>query len=438
MTWLLWRQHRSLAFVAGALLGLFALAVLVTGAHMADDYTAATRQCSVGADCILVHLFNGDGAIIDIVHLSVVVPVALGVFVGATLIARETEQATNVLVWTQTVTRRRWLLGKVSTAMAFAAVVSVGTSVLVTWWSGTLNRLNGDRFEGVQFDTQNLTPVAFALFATALGIAMGALVRRSLPAIAATVGAYVAVRLLVALYLRPSYLHATSTVGAASARAGIPPGSWTLSTSIIDPAGHVVTGSLLVPPGCGSVDRGAVEACLGRLGYRTVASFLRAFFDRALRSIEELPLKPLLTTIGVDVMLRPAESSSDRGGKPSSSPPRKLAERVTLGVRTADDPDGVRLTHVLDAGPAQAAGLSAGDVIVAVDGFKASAKNLEKQLARFKAGDKVAVHAFRRDELLQVQIELRASPLDTCALVVSGSDRAAANRRRAWLRGRDT
>ena len=147
--------------------------------------------------------------------------------------------------------------------------------MLVTWWSGTLNHLNGDRFEGgspevMQFDTQNLTPVAFALLAMALGIAMGALFRRSLPAIAATVGGYVAVRLLVALYLRPSYLHATSTVGAASARAGIPPGSWTLSSNLIDPARHAVTGSLLIPPGCGSVDRGAVDACLGRLGYRTV------------------------------------------------------------------------------------------------------------------------------------------------------------------------
>ena len=118
-----------------------------------------------------------------------------------------------MLVWTQTVTRRRWLLGEVVTAMTAAALVSAITSVLVTWWSGTLNHLNGDRFEGVQFDTQNLTPVAFALLAMALGIAMGALFRRSLPAIAATVGGYVAVRLLVALYLRPSYLHATSTVG---------------------------------------------------------------------------------------------------------------------------------------------------------------------------------------------------------------------------------
>ena len=187
----------------------------------------------------------------------------------------------------------------------------------------------------------------------------------------------------------------------------------------------------------GSGPVGVPEDGMEKVAAQIAGSSLRAFFDRALRSTEELPLKPLLATIGVDVLLRPAESSSDRGGKPSSSPPRKLAERVTLGARTADDPDGVRLTHVLDAGAAQAAGLSAGDVIVAIDGLKASAKNLEKQLAHFKPGDRIPLHAFRRDELLQVQIELRASPLDTCTLVVSGADRAAANRRRAWLQGRD-
>ena len=175
--------------------------------------TAATRQCSAGADCILVHLFNGDGAIIDIVHLSVVVPVALGVFLGAPLIARETEQATNVLVWTQTVTRRRWLLGKVATAMASppwssAAHLRAGDVVVGNAQPPERRPLRGRAVRHPEPDPGRRSRCS----PTALGIAMGALFRRSLPAIAATVGGYVAVRLLVALYLRPSYLHATSTV----------------------------------------------------------------------------------------------------------------------------------------------------------------------------------------------------------------------------------
>ncbi len=105
-------------------------------------------------------------------------------------------------------------------------------------------------------------------------------------------------------------------------------------------------------------------------------------------------------------------------------------------MRATEDPAGARLTHVLDAGAAQAAGLSAGDVVVAVDGLKVGAKNLDQRLARYKPGNVATLHAFRRDELLEIEVELRASPLDTCTLAVIAADRTAANRRRAWLQGK--
>ena len=115
-------------------------------------------------------------------------------------------------------------------------------------------------------------------------------------------------------------------------------------------------------------------------------------------------------------------------------PSAQLAQRVTLGARTAEDPGGARLTHVLDGGAAQAAGLAAGDVVIAIDGLKVGAKNLDKRLAAFKPGDVVPVHAFRRDELLRLEVDLRAQAADTCTLAIV-ADRAAANRRKAWLHG---
>ena len=158
---------------------------------------------------------------------------------------------------------------------------------------------------------------------------------------------------------------------------------------------------------------------------------LRSFFDRALRSTEELPLKQTLAAVGVQMHLRQAESSSDKGGKPSLTP----ATRVSLGVRTADDPAGVKLTHVLEAGAAQAAGLSGGDVIVAIDALKLNAKALDQRMSRYRPGNVLSVHAFRGDELHQFKVELQSAPQDTCWLTISGPDRAAANRRRAWLSG---
>jgi hypothetical protein len=275
MTWLLWRQHRSQAAVFAAGLALFAIAVLITGVQMAHDYTDAVRNCPNNGACDLVgHLFRGDGAIIDIVHLSVVVPILLGVFLGATLVARETEHATNVLVWTQTVTRRQWLLAKVGMAVVASMVWSAAVAALVTWWSGTPNALYGNRFEGAQFDTQNIAPIAFALFAVALGIAAGAVLRRTLPALATTVVCYVAARLVVAIYLRPHYLSPVTRAVAPGIDPPVPPGSWTISSKLVDPAGHAVNGLSGVPSSClAATGRTGAQNCLGRLGYHTIVRY---------------------------------------------------------------------------------------------------------------------------------------------------------------------
>jgi hypothetical protein len=275
MTWLLWRQHRSQAAVAAAVLALFGIAVLITGVQMAHDYNNALRNCPSNGACQLVgQLFRGDGAIVDTVHLSIAVPILLGVFLGATLVARETEQATNVLVWTQSVTRRHWLFAKVGMALAATVVWSALVSVLVTWWSRTPNALYGNRFEGTQFDTQSLVPVAFALFAVGLGIAAGCLLRRVVPALATTVGLFVAARLVVAIYLRPHYSQGVTASFSPGRDAPIGSGSWTLSQHLVDATGHTVYGPLGIPVTCrASIDRTSLQACLSRIGYHSVVSY---------------------------------------------------------------------------------------------------------------------------------------------------------------------
>jgi predicted metalloprotease with PDZ domain len=186
----------------------------------------------------------------------------------------------------------------------------------------------------------------------------------------------------------------------------------------------------------GKTGLGVPEDGIEKLAAQVAGTGLRAFFDRALRTTDELPLKQVLTTVGIAMQLRAAQSAADQGGKTASTAAADISRRVSLGARSADDPAGARLTHVLDAGAAQAAGLCAGDVIVAVDGLKVSAKNLDQRLARYQPGNVATLHAFRRDELLEVEVELLASPLDTCTLTVIAAGRTAANRRRAWLQGK--
>jgi predicted metalloprotease with PDZ domain len=183
----------------------------------------------------------------------------------------------------------------------------------------------------------------------------------------------------------------------------------------------------------GQTGMGVPEDGVEKLVDEICGSRLRGFFDRALRSTAELPLKQLLATVGIKTELRIAESSTDKGGKPSTKTVASPPAPVSLAVRTADDPAGVKLTHVLHGGAAQHAGLAAGDLIVAVDGLKVTAKTLEKRLAHLALGDRVRLHFFRRDELIEREIAVQRAPLDTCFLSVAPSDAASRRRREAWL-----
>ena len=182
---------------------------------------------------------------------------------------------------------------------------------------------------------------------------------------------------------------------------------------------------------------GVGEGDFERLARNVTGLTLARFFELALRSTRELPLKALLATHGIAMALRPAQSSSDKGGKQAVSEAVTLARRPALGVRTRAEGRDLVVTHVLDGGAAQAAGLAAGDVIAAIDGIRANGLDpaldrvLDRVLDRRKAGDEIVLHAFRRDELLVLRARLRASPRDTCVLSLKSVTVAAPLRR--WL-----
>jgi predicted metalloprotease with PDZ domain len=161
---------------------------------------------------------------------------------------------------------------------------------------------------------------------------------------------------------------------------------------------------------------------------------LGTLFNRWLRSTAELPLEEMLAAVGVEMEVRPAESASDRGGRPVAKSAAALAARVVLGARTSTEGNEVKLTHVLDGGPALAAGLAAGDVIVAMDGIRVTPKTLEGRLAQLRPGDRAKLHVFRRDELHEIGIRFAAAPADTCVLRLDRRAPArAASLRRGWL-----
>lgn len=158
--------------------------------------------------------------------------------------------------------------------------------------------------------------------------------------------------------------------------------------------------------------KGLAEDEWERVAEQVTGLKLGKFFDMAIRSTRELPLAELLATQGVEMQLVPADSASDGGSLVDEIVP--AAARPTLGVKTASDALGVKLSAVLDGGAAQAAGLSGGDVVIAINGVRVS--DLDKALRRYRVGDKLKLHVFRRDELLSFRVTLQGTPADTCRL----------------------
>lgn len=272
MSYLIWRLHRNQMYFAVLALVVLAVVLGATGLVMSGDYHRALATCATTASCATLSetLFQGDGLIINVVNLSVVAPALLGLFWGAPLVAKEVEDGTHVLAWTQSVTRRRWMGTNLTAALLAAAVWGALLSALVSWWRIPENALFG-RFAA--FDVQGIVPVAYSVFAVALGIAVGAWLRRPLPALATTLGVLVAVRAVIGLYLRPHYLAPVRALAPLVTNvSGAPANAWLLTKDVVDASGHVVdtTASGFPPAACASND---LVSCLTGLGYRRLVTF---------------------------------------------------------------------------------------------------------------------------------------------------------------------
>ena len=177
----------------------------------------------------------------------------------------------------------------------------------------------------------------------------------------------------------------------------------------------------------GGVEEDDFEKLVGEFSGRD----LTGFFDVAVRGTEDLPLAELLAGFGIELGFRAAKGPDDLGGSKRAASSKSP---LSLGASFIEREFGLELTQLLDGGAAQAAGLSPGDHLIALDGLKVSAARLPGQLAHFDEGETVAVIAFQGDELREFSLTLQKAPLTTCFLEYD--DEAEATelaRRELWL-----
>ncbi|WP_433120347.1 ABC transporter permease subunit [Micromonospora sp. CA-246542] len=217
MTWLIWRQHRTEVCVLGLLVGLFAIVLFVLGTQAHDLFPGGPARCAgdagVNEACAASfrRLDEGYGNVENLLAAFYLVPVVIGAFLGAPLLARELEDGTWQLAWTQAVPRMRWLAAKL-VALAGVTVTLTGMfTAVLTWFRQPFDAWEG-RFQYDAFDLEGLVPVAYALFAFGVATAAGAILRRSLPAFGVALGAFLAARMTVALLARPAYATPLTTM----------------------------------------------------------------------------------------------------------------------------------------------------------------------------------------------------------------------------------
>jgi predicted metalloprotease with PDZ domain len=143
---------------------------------------------------------------------------------------------------------------------------------------------------------------------------------------------------------------------------------------------------------------------------------LKTVFDYAVRGTKDLPLTEALAAFAIQLQDRP------RKGTPS------------LGVRMRKEGADCKLASVYEGGAAHHAGLSAGDTLVALDDLRITASNLDSLLARYRIGDVVVMHAFRRDELMTFEVSLQPDTAPQVTLAMQEKPVAGVKLRDAWLK----
>jgi predicted metalloprotease with PDZ domain len=142
-----------------------------------------------------------------------------------------------------------------------------------------------------------------------------------------------------------------------------------------------------------------------------------ALLDEWIYGTSDLPLQQLLAQLGIEIVLRSAANEQDKGGKEASDLPVS-----SIGAQLKEVDGGVQIVSTREGEAAQHAGLSAGDVIFAVDGLKATHALLQKKFRHMQAGSVLQLHVFRRDELMTFGVTLQQAVADTVMLSAEQED----------------
>jgi predicted metalloprotease with PDZ domain len=178
---------------------------------------------------------------------------------------------------------------------------------------------------------------------------------------------------------------------------------------------------------------GYTEADLRATVEEVAGTAFGGFFRDFVHGTEPLPLEEALRWVGLELALE-AEKSDDvdeaaaRGngdddgsggeeaeddggnGKRGDRGAGEIRDEAYLGLELRDEGGQTRVRAALADGPAHDAGVLPGDQVVALDGRRLRAEDLDERLELYRPGDRVKLHLMRYDRLLELEVELAGRP----------------------------
>jgi hypothetical protein len=252
MIWVTWRQHRPTLISVLAVLGAITVFLWIAGLDIHHNYAAMTACHPAGSTAcqtLSSNFTNTDWTMANTLDILLqLAPVLIGAFAGAPLLARELETGTYRYAWTQGFGRARLAIAKLVLVAVTITVAAWAFSEVFTWFFKPFLGTSSLTVLGATvFDTRGIVFAAWTLAAFTIGAFAGMLIRRIVPAIAATLGAYLGLNLLAWLELRKFYPVSLVTSNSAFINNG-PSGAnspWVLSTWYTGPGGKPANQSVV-------------------------------------------------------------------------------------------------------------------------------------------------------------------------------------------------
>jgi hypothetical protein len=286
MTWLAWRQHRHHLLAAATAVAVIATAFLAMRADLVaylhdSGLSACLAQPAEGCGNLIGGLRAKYPSLLEALPYLNLAPALVGLFWGAPLVAGEVEHGTHRLVWTQAVSRKRWLWTKLALLGTGCVAFGLAAGVLDRWFLDPYIRAGA--ISPVQRNWIGLldaAPAAYALFAFAAGVAVGTYARRTLPAMVITLAIFAPLRLgwEQLRYWLVSPVRVAYPIDAARP-VGIARQDWRLElTSMVDPAGRAVTEGQVSQwcAGPSTSGKGGLTECLAAHGIQQIDWYVPA------------------------------------------------------------------------------------------------------------------------------------------------------------------